>query len=114
MTDTASGGPSSGTSKADAYLGSLSSPPEPVGFPDLDRQKRRHENDLYRLVGRGALGFMAVQLIVADAAFYFYGFWNSWDIPDVAITGWLGATVIQVIGVVLVITKNLFPSPADS
>jgi len=53
---------------------------------------------------------MVAQLLIADTAFYVYGFANGWDIPTAAITTWLGATVIQIVGVVLVIAKNLFPA----
>jgi hypothetical protein len=53
---------------------------------------------------------MVAQLLIADTAFYLYGFENGWHIPTAAITTWLAATVIQIVGVVLVIAKNLFPS----
>lgn len=50
-----------------------------------------------------------------DTAFFFYGFNNDWRVPAAAMDAWLAAAVIQVIGVVLVITRYLFPdSGADS
>lgn len=113
MTDTASGGPSSGTAQADEYLKHASFPPEPTSFDGLNRQKRKNEVDLHRRVGNGALLLMVVQLLIADTAFYIYGFENGWEIPTAAITTWLGATVIQIVGVVLVIAKNLFPTAND-
>lgn len=114
MTETASGGPSSGTTRSEAFLKGASSPPQPASFEGLNRQKRKNEIELHRRVGNGALILMVAQLTIADAAFYLYGFFNSWDIPTAAITTWLGATVIQIIGVVLVITRNLFPSVSNS
>jgi hypothetical protein len=41
--------------------------------------------------------------------FVWYGDTNAWHIPALAITGWLAATVVQVMSVVLVITRYLFP-----
>jgi len=115
MTDTASGGPSSsGTEKADEYLKHVSSPPEPASFEGLKHRKRLNEVNLHNRIGNGALLLMVGQLLIADTAFYIYGFKNSWDIPTAAITTWLGATVIQIVGVVLVIAKNLFPAESDS
>lgn len=111
MTDTASGGPSPGTSRSEALLQDAT--PQPVSFEGLDRQKRENEVDLHRRIGNGALLLMVVQLFIADAAFYIYGFKNDWHIPTAAITTWLAATVIQIIGVVLVIAKNLFPSISE-
>ncbi len=64
---------------------------------------------LKRRVGNGALIVMIVQVGIADAAFLFYGFANDWQIPTGAITGWLAATVIQVVSIVVIITKYLFP-----
>ncbi len=58
---------------------------------------------------------MVIQIIIADVAFYIYGYehvenGHFWAIPAGAIQVWLGATVVQVIGVVLVIARSLFPS----
>ncbi|MEX0972197.1 MAG: hypothetical protein WDZ46_02935, partial [Solirubrobacterales bacterium] len=97
MTDTASGGPSSGTTRSEAFLKGATSPPQPASFDGLNRQKRKNEVDLHRRVGNGALILMVIQLGIADAAFYFYGFFNSWHIPTAAITTWLAATVIQIV-----------------
>ena len=51
-----------------------------------------------------------VQIIVADVVFVLYATNGvHWVIPPAAISAWLGAVVIQVIGVVLVVTRYLFP-----
>jgi hypothetical protein len=87
----------------------------PASFEEgLNRRKRLNEIKLHNRVGNGALVLMVVQLFIADAAFYIYGFKNGWHIPTAAITTWLAATVIQIVGVVLVIAKNLFPSVNES
>ena len=67
-----------------------------------------------RVYAYGLLGVAVVQLAVADAAFLIYGFWNDWRVPAVAIDGWLGATMVQTIGVVLVIVRALFGSGMQS
>jgi hypothetical protein len=52
---------------------------------------------------------ISVQVVIADAAFLVYGFWNGWEIPGSTISAWLGAVVAQVIAVGLVIARSLFP-----
>jgi hypothetical protein len=53
---------------------------------------------------------LAIQLFVADGVFFLYAcFGVSWKISEPIIGAWLGAAVIQVVGVVLVVTKSLFP-----
>lgn len=53
---------------------------------------------------------MAAQLVVADTAFFLYGFENGWDIPVAAINVWLGSTVVQVVVVVHTVARYLFPA----
>lgn len=107
-------GPSGETPTALQYL-EQAGPLQPVSFEEgLSHRKRLNEVKLHNRVGNGALILMFGQVLIADAAFYIYGFANGWEIPTAAITTWLGATVVQVIGVVLVIVKNLFPSASDS
>lgn len=56
----------------------------------------------------GSIAAMAVQILIADGAFYLYGHAYRWEVPVGAMQVWLGATVVQVIGVVLVIARSLF------
>lgn len=37
-----------------------------------------------------------------------------WQVPTAAIQAWLAATVVQVIGIVLVITRSLFPHVSET
>jgi hypothetical protein len=53
---------------------------------------------------------ISIQVVIADAAFFIYGFSNHWDIPGSTMSAWLGAVVVQVIAVGLVIARSLFPS----
>lgn len=55
-----------------------------------------------------------VQIGIADLVFYRYGSANGWEIPVSAIQAWLAAVVVQVISVVLVITRYLFPAGGDT
>jgi hypothetical protein len=64
---------------------------------------------LRKVLGYGALGLMAAQIVIADAAFFVYGFTNHWDVPVSAINVWLAATVVQVAFVVRTVARYLFP-----
>lgn len=48
-------------------------------------------------------------LVSANVAFYLYAIHKNFDIPPEVIIGWLTTTVVQVVGIVLVIAKYLFP-----
>jgi hypothetical protein len=53
---------------------------------------------------------ISIQVVIADLAFFIYGFGNDWHIPAATVGAWLGAVVIQVIAVGLVIARSLFPA----
>jgi hypothetical protein len=80
----------------------------------IANEKARNELGYGKVYAYGALSAMAVQVLIADAAFYLYGHAYHWRIPVGAIQFWLAAIVVQVIGVVLVIAKSLFPSSGDT
>jgi hypothetical protein len=61
------------------------------------------------IVARVALAVMGIQLAVADLIFVFYGEAKNWQLSTPAIDSFLGATVIEVIGIVAVIANYLFP-----
>lgn len=53
---------------------------------------------------------MVAQLIAADTGFFLYAQWGkNWDVDSSIMHVWLGATVVEVIGIVLVVTRYLFP-----
>jgi hypothetical protein len=104
-----------GPGSVEAQLAKANPPPAPKDKLEEDRrsvvvERARSDLVLSQVVGYGALGIMAVQLAVADTGFLFYGLWNHWKVPAAAIEIWLAAIVVQVIGVVLLITKYLFPA----
>jgi hypothetical protein len=49
--------------------------------------------------------------VIADAVFVVFA-WagRSWDLTPGLIEVWLAATVVQVVGVVAIVTRHLFPS----
>lgn len=76
----------------------------------VEIERQRSDLNLGRRYAMVLLGALAIQIAIADGAFYVYGFYNHWDVPVSAIQVWLAATVIEVIGVVAVITRSLFPN----
>jgi hypothetical protein len=84
----------------------------------LASQKEKNLLAYGKVYAYGALIAMGIQTLIADVAFYWYGYehvrdGHHWQIPAGAIQVWLGATVVQVIGIVLVIARSLFPSGSD-
>lgn len=50
------------------------------------------------------------QIIVADVVFIIYAWVGmKWRIPATVISAWLGALVVQVISVVAIVVKGIFP-----
>ena len=76
----------------------------------LENQDRQQDVKLKRRYANGALFAIGTQLLVADAVFVVYGWRNHWQLAPEVMLGWLSATVVEVIGVVLVITRYLFPA----
>ena len=74
---------------------------------DTEQENRKTR----RWVANVALTVMLMQIVAANATFIWYGDTNGWDISPAAISAWMGATVIQVVSVVLVIINYLFPNP---
>jgi len=72
--------------------------------------KLRLRRGIAIFAGLTALG----QVICADVVFVLYAQRGMhWRLPVSAIEAWLAATVIQVIGIVLVITRSLFPTQKE-
>jgi predicted Kef-type K+ transport protein len=57
----------------------------------------------------GALLVMILQVVVSNAIFGWYGDTNAWSISAMAISAWMGTTVVEVVAVVLVVMNYLFP-----
>ena len=76
---------------------------------EIEAKRRRNLLGFGKFYAYGAMIGMGIQVLIADVAFYIYGYENHWHIPSAAIDVWLGAVVVQVIGVVVVIARSLFP-----
>jgi hypothetical protein len=85
----------------------------------LKRKYAKQEIDLRREYARGLLTVLSVQLCVADVVFVVFAWAGErWHLSDGVIQIWLAAVVVQVIGVVTVVTQHLFPrrdgKPSDA
>jgi hypothetical protein len=54
---------------------------------------------------------LGAQLLIADIVFLVFA-WagRGWDLSPGVIEVWLAATVVQVVGIALIVTRHLFPS----
>jgi hypothetical protein len=79
----------------------------------LDETRAEDYAQDVRLKGRYAmwlLGAMMVQLGIADAGFLLYAWLGvAWNVTPRLIEFWLSATVVEIVGIVLVVTRYLFP-----
>jgi hypothetical protein len=93
-----------------AYLRHL---PEREQAQRLDQKKAfaDQEHQLRQRYANWIIGILAAQLMVADGAFVAFA-WagKGWDLSPGVIEVWLGATVVQVVGIVLIVTRHLFPN----
>ncbi len=70
---------------------------------------------LKKFYATSLLCLVAIQLLIADAVFVVYA-WagRQWHLEAGVIQIWLGATLVEMIGVVLVVTQYLFPNRGKS
>jgi hypothetical protein len=81
----------------------------------LRRQAFDQELALRNRYATRLLRYMAAQLLAANAVFVLYAALGPhWDVPPRVIDVWLGATVVQVVGVVAVVTHHLFPARMET
>lgn len=85
-------------------------PKAPTSLEEVILADHHLDVQLKSVVARGALGAMFAQLLVADVVFVFYAAIGlDWNVPSGVMLGWLSATVVEVIGVVIVVAGYLFP-----
>jgi hypothetical protein len=90
-------------------------PELPSAFEEIKQQRAKVELNISKIVGYGALVIMVIQVGIADYVFIRYAQARNWgDVPTGAIQAWLAATVVQVIAVVLVIARSVFPADRRS
>jgi hypothetical protein len=82
-------------------------------LPYYEQEKREREQDitLKRWYAVSLLVGLGVQILIVDVVLTLYA-WKGvhWHIEPLISDVWLGATVVEVIAVVLVVTQHLFPS----
>lgn len=77
---------------------------------ELKRRFAEQEYELRRTYAKRILLLLFAQFVIADAVFVaFCWIGEDWDLSTGVIDVWLAATVVQVVGIVLVVTRNLFP-----
>ncbi len=88
----------------------------PVNELPPERMERLEGDNLEQLIklkrfyGISILIMMAVQLVVVNVGFGLYtAIGYDWAPPDRVVQIWLTATFVQIVSVVVVITKSLFP-----
>ena len=96
-------------------------PEMPVEYRYLDEQRKQQEIELKKEYAKqemalrrnyatSLLVILAVQIVVADVVFcVFAALGEHWHLSDGVIQIWLAAAVVEVIGVVAVVTRHLFP-----
>lgn len=68
------------------------------------------EYELRSAYARRILFLLLGQFLIADAVFVIFAWAGKhWDLSTAVIDVWLAATVIQVVGIVFVVTRHLFP-----
>lgn len=82
-------------------------------LPSIDRLRQRNlqqDIDLKKKYANWLLGTMIGQLVIADTVFVVYA-WHGvdWELSATVINAWLIATLVEIIGIVLVVTRYLFP-----
>jgi glutathione S-transferase len=69
------------------------------------------EHGLRQKYGDWIIWLLGAQFVIADAVFVAFA-WigKGWDLPPAVVEVWLAATVVQVVGVVAIVTRHLFPN----
>ncbi|MGU3654093.1 hypothetical protein [Mycolicibacterium sp. A43C] len=77
-------------------------------------QVANEEQDLSlrRMVARWSIGFVCAQLVAANGFFGWYLWFNNIAPDPKVMIAWLTSSVIEVIGIVAVIARSLFPGNA--
>lgn len=82
----------------------------PAPLQNLPLKDHAQDIRLKRIYALALLVGLGVQVAIVDAVFVAYAWAGvNWNVQEPVMGIWLGATVINVIGVVLVVTNYLFP-----
>lgn len=75
----------------------------------LKTKNREQDIKLRKRLASWAIFFVGLQLIASNLFFGFYLWHNKSDPSQQVMTAWLAASVVEVIGILLVIARSLFP-----
>jgi len=77
----------------------------------LRRLFAEQEHALRQKYADWIIWLLGAQFVVADGVFVAFAWAGmGWEVPSGVIEVWLAATVVQVVGVVAVVTRHLFPN----
>lgn len=77
---------------------------------ELKRRFAEQEYELRSTYAQRILLLLLAQFLIADAVFVTFAWAGEhWRLSTAVIDVWLAATAVQVVGIVLVVTRNLFP-----
>ncbi len=101
---------------ADAQAGTSSSATPPRRLQRLDpfdalrMEHLRQRHTMRRSWSTFLMWVLGVQMSVVDVVFVIYAWAGvKWNIPPVAISAWLGALIVQVVGIATIVVKGIFP-----
>lgn len=80
----------------------------------LKLRAREQDVGLKRLLAWVAISAVILQLLVADAFLAYYVLWDTTNPSDTVLIAWLSASVVEVIGIVAIVARNLFPNRTKS
>jgi len=91
----------------------LSSSAEQITALDAEEDLRRKKGDtnLKHTFAITILLMAAAELLFVNCIFLAYLIENNWVATSAVLNVWLGASAIQVFGIILVVTRHLFPAP---
>jgi hypothetical protein len=82
----------------------------PLHLRHLHEHGERQDIELKKDYATWLKSALSLQLAAADVVFVLYAaIGKHWKLDPAVINIWLGATVVQVVGIVLVVTRHLFP-----
>jgi hypothetical protein len=123
--------PANSASEADTLL-AHSTPVEPSTSSPSSHSLEQREKDLSdlrlkdhlldtglkKIIGRIAIVAMILQLVCTNLGFAAYLIWMQWShgtpIPPAVMIGWFSSTFVEVVGLVLVVAKYIFPSTGNN
>jgi len=76
----------------------------------LKLRAREQDVSLKRLLAWVAIAAVILQLLVADAFLAYYMLWAAQAPSETVLIAWLSASVVEVIGIVAIVARNLFPN----